>query len=610
MNEILEKNQKCLRINFAQMYELYEKYEGKRQEGVYVNGDFAAISTDRDWYFNSRYNSKEAAKIWASQYEIKESQLYIMAGLGNGEYAKALRKRLPDSCAILIYEPCTEIFLQAMENIDLSEILCGRAAIVVEDINKGHIYEYFMQTIKYQNRDNVHFCIHPNYDNVFGEQVKWLHSIVQNEIYMLEVTKNTEIMFSDEFFKNMMTNLWSYMSHSNVNELKKQIKTLDTENIPVVIVAAGPSLNKNINELKKYKGKAFIIACDSALNSLLKNGIVPDLSISLDSHKPLQFFSMPEVKNIPFVLCLQAVDWFRKEHQGRKFYFADNNLTLNIMHKYGKEPGTLETSGSVANNAFSVAQTFGFKNIILIGQDLAYENGLYYADGAQSDKYASSMQKYSDKRYFEVEGYFGGKVFTSDSLNFYRNWFEKQIIRYNDLNVINCTEGGAMIHGATNMKLVDALEKYQLQNPIDFGSVIEATAESFSPEEIEKVRADFNNFEAILNDMKREIANGVRHYRKMEDLLRKGKQNTNEFITLMNKVDSIQLRVNEEPLMDLAAMHNREMEYEVLAESGSMTGNAYTDAINAIHGGIKMLESYSYGIDKVIEQINLIYDNM
>ena len=54
----------------------------------------------------------------------------------------------------------------------------------------------------------------------------------------------------------------------------------------IILVSAGPSLNKNIMELKKAKNKAFIVATDTAVKPLLKAGIEPDLMVMVDGEKP------------------------------------------------------------------------------------------------------------------------------------------------------------------------------------------------------------------------------------------------------------------------------------------------------------------------------------
>ena len=73
-----------------------------------------------------------------------------------------------------------------------------------------------------------------------------------------------------------------------------------------IVVAAGPSLNKNIKELKRAKGKAFIIAVDTALKPLLREGIIPDMFFIVDAMKPLDLVDMNGVEQIPMVTTLNA----------------------------------------------------------------------------------------------------------------------------------------------------------------------------------------------------------------------------------------------------------------------------------------------------------------
>lgn len=608
MNTIYEKNLAWLAERFPEMSELYQACEKTTSGKAHVQPEFAAIEKERAWYFTSRYNQEEAARIWAGQFEKKERQLYIMVGMGNGTYLRALIQRLPRDCGILVYEPEFEIFEEAMHALDLSRIFEGRSAIVVDTVNKGHIYEFFIGTINYENRNQVHFCIHPNYDRLYPEQVEWVRQITENEISIKTAEKNTELCFSHEFFRNMMANLWDYVCHSTLENLRQALEPVKEKGIPAVIVAAGPSLNKNVEELKAYRRRVFVIACDSAINPLVDRGIIPDLAISVDAHKPQSLFSREATKKIPFALCLQTIQWFRNVHEGKKFYFGDNILTINMMENYGKYPGVLETSGSVANNAFSLAKELGFHTIILIGQDLSYDNGKYYAKGVHANENDCAMVDGS-KEYFEIDGYYGGKVYTNYSLNMYRMWFEKQIVRYPKFRVINATQGGAMIAGAQNMDLRQALEE-ECKEEIDFSAFIESARNAFAPEELEKVRQDFFGFEEVLKDIKKDIEEGIRNYHRLDDLLRRGKQGGREFHRLFQRNGEIQRRIDEEPLMDLAAMHNREVEYKVLDEVRQDGANAIEEARSAIRSGIRMLESYGLGTDKVLEGLPILYGRM
>lgn len=610
--EIFDKNLKYIKNNFVELGEALEEYLEKNvelSENVYVEEDFVAVvKDDRPWYFTSRYNQEEGARIWASQFEPEKDWIYVMAGLGNGVYLNALLDRLPDSSCVIVYEPDVNIFIKALYKIDLEKLFRGRAVIVCEGINKGHLYEYFAGNFTYENRIRVSYCIHPGYDKVYPDKTEWLRSVCENELSVISFSRNTELKFSLEFFDNLMNNLWEYEKHSTLVELKQALELVDKDEVPAVIVAAGPSLNKNVTELKNFKNKAFVIACDSALNPLFKNDIMPDISITVDSHKPLSLFAHPNVKKLPFVLCLQSVTWFRDYHEGKKFYFADNSLGVKYITNYGKSTVALETSGSVANNAFSLAQYLGFKKIILIGQDLAYADGIYYASGVHEDSKVSAMDESKKNKYYEVEGYYGGKVYTEDNLNLYRTWFEKQIIRYKDLRVMNATQGGAMIHGAENIDLKDALER-ECGREYDFSTLINSAPDTFTEEQLEVIHDDFLKFKDTLDDISKDIKEGITKYYRLAELMRKGKTGTAEFKRLFERISEIQDRVQEEPLMDIAALHNRFTEYAVLDEKMD-SENEIENGTKAIRLGIKMLESYQYGIDKVIEALPILNEQL
>lgn len=133
-------------------------------------------------------------------------------------------------------------------------------------------------------------------------------------------------------------------------------------------------MDKNINELKQAKGKAFILVVDTALKALLKRDIIPDLIITIDSHKPPVLFMHPRFKDIPMVVCDCSNYELYLFHKGKRFYFSETDSYISYIYEKGtgEKLYPTETGGSVANNAFSLANILGFKNIILVGQDLAY----------------------------------------------------------------------------------------------------------------------------------------------------------------------------------------------------------------------------------------------
>lgn len=114
----------------------------------------------------------------------------------------------------------------------------------------------------------------------------------------------------------------------------------------------------------------------------------------------------------------------------------------------------------------------------------------------------------------EIEGYYGDKVYTSRDYNFYREWYEMIIPRKIgdlELEVINATEGGAKIKGATQMTLKEVIDS--------------CDAESFDFEgTIRNMPCTFNSTQKqeVVNMWKESIA----HIEELRDKLQDGMQET------------------------------------------------------------------------------------
>ena len=138
--------------------------------------------------------------------------------------------------------------------------------------------------------------------------------------------------------------------------------------IPAIIVAAGPSLNKNIKELKKAKGRAFIIAVDTAIKPLLAEGIIPDMFAIVDGKKPIELVEKEEARNIPLLTSISAANSVLSYHTGKKFFYNEGYVYINSMfYRNGESFETVACGGSVATSAFALAFMIGIDTIILVG---------------------------------------------------------------------------------------------------------------------------------------------------------------------------------------------------------------------------------------------------
>ncbi|EIX2596819.1 motility associated factor glycosyltransferase family protein, partial [Campylobacter jejuni] len=233
------------------------------------------------------------------------------------------------------------------------------------------------------------------------------------------------------------------------------------------IVSTGPSLTKQLPLLKKYASKATIFCADSSYPILAKHGIKPDYVLSLE-RIPLtsEFFNndFGEFdKDILFVLKSYV-------HPHTTKYLQKNNRNFMLVSTYASFIqylkldyfGYFNMGKSVANMSYLLTEYLNYKNIILIGQDLAYaKDGFSHTkDYKNLDKHEGHFQR--DKGKFQCLAYGGnGKVESSEIWTMFRLIFENDINyfqKFFNITTYNCTEGGARIEGTIEKPFLWACE--------------------------------------------------------------------------------------------------------------------------------------------------------
>lgn len=320
---------------------------------------------------NSPYRPKSEAEKWAEQFDCDNLNVNaILFGFGNGMFAQALLNRLKEDAKLFICEPNLQIFSQIMHCIDLTSIFADeRVFLCFEDINPDDFYDLLSGYTHWTNLETQIYGYHTGYDKLFPEAYRDFLVSIQKADHLVQVNKDTQEYFAQKMVPNMLSNL-KYIRESRL--ITDYIPNIPHD-IPAIIVAAGPSLDKNIEELKRAKGKAFILAVDTAMRHLIKHDIMPDAMVTMDPAKPFQYMNDPVIQDIPLFCILEANHEILEFHQGIKIWIRGGSLIGKIFAKYHKDFGPYNPGGSVATAAFSVCVALQFKRVILVGQDLAYE---------------------------------------------------------------------------------------------------------------------------------------------------------------------------------------------------------------------------------------------
>lgn len=400
---------------------------------------------------NSSYHPSKEAEIWAKPYESscygRTNRIFYVFGLGNGYFIKELLKIIDDTDRLLIYEPSKEMFLHSIENYNLIDIIQStRVIICINEINGDdlkEIIDIYGEGMQYGN--NVYLSL-PHYEKIYPEQRDWFNKIYTIRFFDAFMDANTAKKYGKDWANASLDNLRVSVKSRYIGDYRN---ILD-EQTPVIVVAAGPSLQKNISILKKAKGKAIILAVDTALNYLEKNNVVPDFIVTLDVHKPMYLFENKLAKNQPMFVSMSGNPSVIEHNKGEKIFF-DVFDVLPKLKDAKSDYRAIKISGCVATMAFEIGRYIGAKTIILVGQDLAYSGNNTHAGGLNIGNAAS--------KFALVEGNYGEKLWTRKDWYTFLMWYKREIELF-DGTVINATEGGAKIDGTLVMTLEEAIEKY------------------------------------------------------------------------------------------------------------------------------------------------------
>lgn len=250
--------------------------------------------------------------------------------------------------------------------------------------------------------------------------------------------------------------------------------------LPTVLVAAGPSLDKNILNLKEYQKKAIILVADVVFYKLVENDIIPDFVINIDPSNMFVRFWRDLDTSISTLVCPTTANPDAiKTWQGKKVFFNQLDVPKSAKGEALKRlVKPTEGFGSIFNQFFvgatmlQIASLFNPKPAILMGYDFAYTGGKAYCDGFLDRKiyddtlppgspeqleHIRKLRAGEVKANSKVPDIYGIPLITNRTLIFYRDSFLNLIHKSLKLrHIVNCTEGG-ILTGVPNRKLKDVL---------------------------------------------------------------------------------------------------------------------------------------------------------
>lgn len=559
------------------------------------------------WRLNSQYDLQTTVGVWTENMtDINYKSIVMVCGMSNGEYIRQILGKLGKENMLLVYEPDERIFALNVLYNDMHDILSDKRCIFFsENINMDIFDEIFKDIFGYASIELLKLYSLPVYDVIYRDKIEQFIGECRKKLDSIALVTNTIILKNEKVVSNIIKNLIFAMKATSLNQLREQFTKTELETIPAIIVAAGPSLDKNIAQLKAVKNKAFIIGVDSSLRMLLKHNIMPDVVVTIDVDKERVLFEDERTDDIPIVFCMHSTFDILEKNKSKKILFSNTNYISKIFKELDKNICELDSGGSVANTAFAVAMYLGFKNIIMIGQDLAFTNNKKHASVVYEEKGISEEEK---DMYEMVEGIDGKPILTYSNFRVYRDWYEVKIEQAKDRTIINATEGGAMIHGAVNMALEDALKKY-CSNCVDkdYAGMIHQCSPFLETEEQQKFKSIIVDTVCKCDSLISQFQLCKKYYQDIiQGTDQDGSGNERQFSKNLTRINKIIEQCDKEAIMEFISYYARKDELDAQEGLYSTEDNRKSVA----QKGILVLDSYIAASEKVKEKyVELITRN-
>lgn len=438
--DILELKLQPLVISLQEIYSIKKGAPDIGMEGYRIEPTSCGFYTlnvcgNEGWrYLHTNGNVLDEAQIIAESWFDGECFSYVIYGMGMGYHIQAL--------------------------LELDEMI--QVVVIEADRNVLDIARQYGATDLWKEKERVKIV----YDPEFKELVKYAGQLEDGKQKFLIYYPSMQCINNSHYYgqlenyfiqyssaKSQMTRLVANF-HQNEPGFVREVTECksDLQGKDLYIVAAGPSLDKNIMELKKVaeKDTSIILATGTVLKKMLHLGIKPDYVIIIDGGK----FTYKQTEELE---CYDVPLWYMStvyykipaEYRGDKYVILQKGFTKSEDYAKSHNYPLYDTGGSVTTTALDIGIRFGCRRIIFVGLDLAYTGDKDHASDTAAVK---TVQR---ENLLMVEDIYGQKVYTAKNLDIYRQWIENRIEKEKGIEFMDATEGGAKIKGTSVCKLGD-----------------------------------------------------------------------------------------------------------------------------------------------------------
>ena len=418
---------------------------------------------------HSRYNPPREARNAIKKDNYDGVDYFIFLGFGFGYMLDAvIEKYGRQDCHYFIVEADLGILRAAFEERDLTFLLAEHDIYFAWPVSGTELAEQWRRRFNLAIARKSAYITHSPSLKLNPGHYKAAVETLQGQIYLTLADHTTLTDKTQTYLDNFIQNFPKVIAAPGIKIFAGRF-----QDAPAVIVSAGPSLDKNIHELRDKKDHVLIIATDTTIKPLLAAGVEPHFVMTGDpSHANYLHLKGAVTRDALLVMEATAHPQSPDCFEERTLACLYKNSVLHSLSELPGDKGSLRVWGSVATMALDFAIFTGCDPVIFIGQDLAYSGGRLYCSNVyfEEDWFRGlKTPEEREERLAELRAFnnpqaftdiYGHPVETTRALIAYRDWIIRIIGEHPERRFINATEGGIFSGPVEIMSLRETLDRY------------------------------------------------------------------------------------------------------------------------------------------------------
>jgi hypothetical protein len=394
----------------------------------------------------------------------------IILGFGLGYAAEAASEKRPDS-PLIIVERRAGVLRKALETRNF-ENLFGSRKIVFMLGGESAAITGALQLFSDPGGEKAAPGIIRN-RALMSLDEEWYTEIeghIKTWISRDDVNMATLRRFGKRWVRNLVVNMEAIRDLPGISRLEGCLKRNSPSPFPVLLAAAGPSLDRMGPFLGAIAERCVIVAVDTSLRFLLRAGVDPDFAVVVDP----QYWNALHLDRVPAprtcLIAESAVYPPVLRHPFRRAFLCGSLFPLGRFIEDRLDPkGALGAGGSVATTAWDFVRVLGGNPVWIAGLDLAFPGLKTHFKGALFEERALtegrrltpaetfSLQALRDGRPFRASSAQGEPVLTDRRLALYAAWFENRFRQFPQVLNYRLSGEGLAIPGLKSSPVEDIL---------------------------------------------------------------------------------------------------------------------------------------------------------